>query len=221
MGVSDDLLNDIKNSLGATVNPSLTAASAVSDLFEAYTLSLVIEAAKTEGATISYRDPDDAPATRFVFRTSPGFIWSTTRRYTFAVIDFPGCDELEAHVGVRVEGKSGVLHEFDVSVIERAECIASRNSQLHPKHAKMLFGIECKFYTTALNLGLARSFVGLGADVTADRTYFVTNNSSSSLEKLLSARKRKWGNHVFPGSTVDVDRVRSDFQTFFKYFKAR
>ena len=48
MSVPDDLLVEIKNTLGATINPSLTNASAASNLFEAYTLSLVIEAAKTE-----------------------------------------------------------------------------------------------------------------------------------------------------------------------------
>lgn len=221
MAISDDLLNEVSAAIGTSVNPSLTAASATSDLFEAYAFSIVVRAAIREGAQVSYHDPGDNPTNQFVFRTSPGYLWSTTRPYTFALIEFPDVEPLEAHLGVRVSGKSGVLHEFDVCVLLRSEAMTSRQDQVHPRSSKMLAGIECKFYTAALSLGLGRAFLGLGADVTAKNTFFVTNSSSSSVERLLSARDRKWANRVFPGSTVDVERVRNEFQTIFKYFKAR
>ena len=148
--------------------------------------------------TSHYRDPRDHPTNKFVFRTSPGYIWSDTHPYTFALIEFPDVEPLEAHVGVRVSGKSGVLHEFDVCVIRRSEAQTSRRERVHPRHSKVLIGVECKFYTSALNLGLARSFIGLGVDMTAKSTFFVTNSSSQSVERLLSARERNWGVRISP-----------------------
>jgi hypothetical protein len=219
--INDDLLNEITTMLTGGIRPSLTTMSATSDLFEAYILSIMLRAAQRERAEIEYRGPDDRPTNRFVFRTSPGYLWSQTRAYTFALIRFPNVEPLEAHLGVRVSGKSGVLHEFDVCAIRRSEAITSRNEQVHPRHSKVVIGVECKFYTSALNLGLARSFLGLGVDVTAKNTFFVTNASSPSVEKLLSARERNWGNLVYPGATMEVDRQQHEFQTVFKHYKAR
>lgn len=221
MAINDDLLTEITSSLTAAVTPSLTSSSSTSDLFEAYALSIALDAAIREGATIDYRDPRDRPTGNFVFRTSPGYLWSDTHAYTFALIQFANTEALEAHVGIRVSGKSGVLHELDVCVLRRSEAETSRSEHVHPRQSKVLIGIECKFYTAALNLGLARSFVGLGVDMTAKNTVFVTNTSSPSVEKLLSARERKWGNLVYPGATNEIERLRSEFQSIFKYFKAR
>lgn len=221
MAISDELLNEVLQTLGAAIKPSLTSTSATSDLFEAYAFSLVIRAALKESAQVSYRDPYDNPTSQFVFRTSPGYLWSATKPYTFAMIQFPNTEPLEAHLGVRVSGKSGVLHEFDVCVVLRSEAMTSRHDQVHPRSAKVLIGVECKFYSASLSLGLARSFIGLGADVTAKNTFFMTNMSSPSVEKLLTARGRKWGHRVFPASTVDVERMRNEFQSAFKYFRAR
>ena len=221
MSVEDDLLDEIIKTLGKTINPSLCTKSASSDIYEAYLLSLVIEAAKREGAGVVYRDPDDNGTNKFVFRTSPGYLWSKTHPYTFALIQFPNTEALEAHVGVRLAGKSKVLHEFDVCVIQRSEGEYSRSNQFHPRSSKMLIGIECKFYSSGLSLGLGRQFIGLGADVTAKTTYFATNQSSVSVEKLLSARGSNWSNLLKPGSTINVERMINAFQTAFKDFKAR
>jgi hypothetical protein len=136
------------------------------------------------------------------------------------LLDFPGKGPLEAHIGIRVAGKSGVLHELDICVLSRAEAETSRRNQVHPRSAKVLIGVECKFYTASLNLGLARAFIGLGTDVTAKNTFFVSNTSSASVERLLTARGRNWGHQVFPGSAINVDRLRNEFQSAFKYFKA-
>ena len=221
MAINDDLLEEIAATLTAAVTPNLATVSATSDLFEAYTLSIILRAAQRENADIEYRGPDDRPTNQFVFRTSPGYLWSETHPYTFALIRFPDVEPLEAHLGVRVSGKSGVLHEFDVCAIRRSEAITSRQEQVHPRHSKVVIGVECKFYTSALSLGLARSFIGLGADMTAKNTFFVTNASSPSVEKLLSARERNWGNLVHPGATMEVDRQQNEFQTVFKHYKAR
>ena len=69
MTIPDDLLNEIENILGSAISPSLTTASDTSDIFEAYVFSLVLEAARTEGATVTYRD---------VFGNIPSNFISTT-----------------------------------------------------------------------------------------------------------------------------------------------
>ncbi len=71
-----------------------------------------------------------------------------------------------------------------------------------------------------LSLGLARAFIGLGSDVSARNTFFVTNAESESVERLLTARGQKWANKAVPEATVDIERLRNEFQTAFKYFKA-
>ncbi len=200
--------------------PTLSSASAASDLFETYVFTLVVRAAQAEGANVAYLDVNGAPVRAFVFRTSPGYIWSKTHAYTHAVLTFPGKEPLETHVGVRVAGKSGVLHELDVCVIRQSEADTARQNQVHPRSAKVIIGVECKFYTTPLPLNLARAFIGLGSDISSKNIIFVTNAESESVEKLLTARGKQWANRAVPATPVDVERLRGEFQTAFKYFKA-
>lgn len=220
MPITDDLLSDVQAALGTAVSPALTSESAVSDLFEAYILTLLIRAARAEGATVTYFDAAGAPAQSFVFRTSPGYIWSTTQQYTYALLQFQGKEALEAHVGVRVAGKSGVLHEFDVCAIRQSEAELARQNRVQPRSSKVVIGVECKFYTTSLTLGLARAFIGLGSDVSTRNTVFVTNTESESVERLLTARGQQWAHRAVPASAIDVERLRNEFQSAFKYFKA-
>jgi hypothetical protein len=220
MPITDELLAEITAALGAALPPTLSSASAVSDIFEAYILTLVIRAAQAESATVSYLDVNGAAAQSFIFRTSPGYIWSASQAYTYALLQFPGKEPLEAHVGVRVAGKSGVLHEFDVCVIRQSEADTARQNQVHPRSSKVVIGVECKFYTTSLTLGLARAFIGLGSDVSTKNVMFVTNAESESVQRLLTARGEQWANRAVPASLVDVERLKNEFQSAFKYFKA-
>ena len=221
MPVNTDLLTEIQNTLGSAISPSLTSASDASDLFEAYIFSLAVQAARTEDADVSYRDVFGNIPTSFVFRTSPGYIYSTRQAYTHAVIVFPNKPPLEAHLGVRVVGKSGVLHECDIAIVEQAEAETCRQRQVPPRSAKVLIAVECKFYSTPLQLYLARAFLGLLTDLSAKDAIFVSNVSSNSVEKLLSGRGRKWEHSVIPSATREVDRLRHKFQEAFKQYKAR
>jgi hypothetical protein len=115
---------------GISLGP--TAPSALSDIFEAYIWALVVLAAKSEGANVHYEDVSQTPVTSLVFRTSPGQIYSTAHAYTHAVIDFPQRPPLEAHIGVMIAGKSGVLHEADVMVVRRAEALTCRREGVPP-----------------------------------------------------------------------------------------
>lgn len=221
MSTIADLLAEIETALGPAVSASLTTASATSDVFEAYVFSLLIEAAETEGATITYRDVFGNIPTTFVFRTSPGYIFSRIHPYTHAVLSFPNKAPLEAHVGVRVVGKSGVLHECDVAVITQIEAETCRRREVPPRSSKIIVAVECKFYSTPLQLNLARAFIGLTSDLSANQAVFVSNSSSQSLEKLLSGRKKLWEHNIIPSSSVEVMRLRHKFQEAFQYFKAK
>jgi hypothetical protein len=224
-----ELLSEISLQLGHAIAPSLTSISAASDLFEAYLFSLVLRAAQREGAAVSYEnvDGDTSPST-FVFRTSPGNIASRTHPYTHAIISFPEKPDLEVHVGVKVSGSSGVLHECDVAVISRGEARDCRKRSVPgfwvtPRSSELVLAIECKFYAPSSSLlGQARSFIGLVSDLSAktDR-YFVFNISSKSAERLLEKKRTslKWAGNVFPASANEVGRVLNFFQTTFRGYQ--
>jgi len=221
MSSIDDLLMEIQTALGPAIGSSLTSASDASDIFQAYAFTLLIEAAQTEGAAITYRDVSGNAPTAFVFRTSPGYIFSKTRPYTHAVLAFPNKAPLEAHVGVRVVGKSGVLHECDVAVITQLEAETCRVREVPPRSSKILIAVECKFYSTRLQLNLGRAFIGLTTDLSATQAVFASNSNSESLEKLLSGRGKLWEHNLVPASSVEVMRLRHKFQEAFQHYKAK
>ncbi len=223
MTTSNDLLNEIRRVLGSAISPSLTTASATNDLFEAYILVTVLEAAQSEGATISYENVHGAVPSVFVFRTSPGHIYSTQHDYTHAIISFPNMPTLEAHIGVRTSGKSGVLHECDVVVLRRDEAETCRRNQVPPRHNRVILSVECKFYTANIPLGLARAFLGYVTDMSASHavSYFVVNTSSDNAEKLLAHHSKYWEHQITPSSVVDVQRLKNSFQKTFKNYQAR
>jgi len=223
MTIIHDLLNQIGATLGSGIFPNLSTASDTSDIFEAYVFSCVLEAARVERASITFSDVNgnnNPPI--FIFRTSPGYIYSTTHAYTHAIITFTGSPPLEAHVGVRVGGASRVLHECDVAVFEQAEAETCRRNRVAPRSSKMLLAVECKFYSTPLQLHLAREFIGLTSDLSSkSESIFVTNSYSDSIERLLSARKKTWEDNIKPSAINQVERLRNKFRNAFQVYKAK
>jgi hypothetical protein len=216
-----EMLAEIEVALRASISPSTLSAANASDVFEVYVFSIAIQAARAEGAAVSFHDVLGNAVTSLTFRTAPGYIFSREKAYTHAVLAFPAKPLLEAHVGVRVVGKSGVLHECDVALIEQAEAETCRQRLVPPRSASVLVATECKFYSTPLRLNLAREFLGLTLDLSAEQVLFVTNSASDSVEKLLSQRKRQWEHNLSPGARAEVMRLRHKFQDAFQYFKAR
>lgn len=223
MTTATDLLLGIQSVIGPAVGSSLSTSSNVSDIFEAYSFAIVIRAARTEGAAISWRDVYGNSPSVFVFRTSPGFIYSKTRTYCHAVIEFPGKPPLEAHIGVRISGRSKVLHECDVAVLLQSEADACRYLESSPRSSQVLLAIECKFYATPLPLSLARAFIGLVSDLSVKgQSIFVTNNNSDSLERFLSHKKNlTWEHKVNAVSELEESRLRNAIQVVFRDFRAR
>ena len=218
------LFADIQSAIGNALIPSLTSASAVSDLYEAYLFCIIIDAARAEGATrVDFRSRSQTNPTVFVFRTSPGYLHSTTQDYGYAEIEFQGKPVLEAHLGVRIAGSSGVLHECDVCVLlqEEANVCRNRETTLVPRSARVVLSVEAKFYAGALGLHLGREFLGFLSDTSVGKSFFVVNRESDSIEKLLSHKKKLWEHNISPPNTRDVERLRNAFQTGFKDFNAK
>lgn len=220
MTAVDDLVSALSAALGGR-STTYNSSSAAWDVYEGYVFGLVIRAAAAAGGSISYQNVFGRPVTSLVFRTSPGMLYSTTHPYTHAVIDLPGCDLLEAHVGVRVQGRSGVLHECDVLVLPAAEANLSRQRQVAPRGSRSLLGIECKYYSCHLSLHLARGFHGLHADLGLTFPYFVSNIRAGRIERFLSYHKRNWENGVAPNriEAVYLEGLLRD--SFKKYIAMR
>ncbi|WP_284421858.1 MULTISPECIES: hypothetical protein [unclassified Bradyrhizobium] len=221
MSIKESLLADIEGVLGGAIAPNLTAASQGADLYEAYIWSLVLQAAQSEGATISFWNVFDSPVnTDFVFRTSPGNIFSTAHPYSHAVISFQNCPALEAHVGVFVAGKSGVAHECDVAVLYSDEAYTCRQRSVHPRSTQVLLAVECKFYVqSSMGIGLARSFLGLTTEIMQQARFFVGVSESERVETLFAHHKKKWETGVSP---IDRKqrylRLKHDFEHVFRDF---
>lgn len=215
-----DLLNAIDLSL-ASLPINLTSQSAGGDVFEAYIFALIVDAAENEGAAIVFLNRDGSVPSQFIFRTSPGHLYSSAQNYTYARIEFPNVPILEAHLGVYVSGKSQLIHEADVVVVASSEADLCRNNSVPPRSHRCVLTVECKFYASNIGLFLGRGFVGLCSDLSARETFFVTNSASDSVQKLLVHKRLKWESQLQPNEAVNVVRFRNAVQEVFKDYKAK
>ena len=101
---------------------------------------------------------------------------------------------------MRVQGKSGVLHECDVLVLPVAEAKLSRDKEVAPRGTRSLIAIECKYYAGHLSLQLARGFHGLHADLGVKNPYFIANLKAPKYQKYLTSLGRNWESGVIPNS---------------------
>jgi hypothetical protein len=217
--VREDLIAEINRIVAKAAAAGYSEPLATNDVYENYIWALCLQAARQHGATITYEDSNEAMVSQLVFRTSPGAIYSTAHPYTHAAIDFSGCPLLEAHVGIRVTGKSRVLHECDVAVLDKEEARLCRSNQVHPRASKVLIAAECKFYTAAIQLYLGRSFLGLTSDIHRKERYFITNGQSPSVTKLIAHHQSEWECGVIPKSP-DADALLHSFARAFRNYKA-
>src|SRR5690242_12125644 len=123
---ADELIDAISLTVGTLVGVGAITASADNDRFEAYVWSIVVRAAGAENAIVTYRNPNKLEVNELLFRTSPGSISSKVPQFTYALIQFPGKPELEAHIGIKIQGKSRVPHECDVVVLPSSEADTCR-----------------------------------------------------------------------------------------------
>lgn len=130
------------------------------------------------------------PPSVFIIRGSPGPLNSTTQDFGFAIFQY-GDKTYEVHIGAQYQGSSGVLHEFDISIIplKDAERCRATNKPPGPGTACALF--ECKCYSDNLGIELGREFVGLKTDFTSvPMARLVTNSASDSVALFLKKTSR-------------------------------
>jgi hypothetical protein len=184
---------------------SLTAASRAFSLYEAFVFSSVVEALVRLGAQFEVRDHDDNPSNTLVFRTKPGLIYTPGVPYTFVLVRLPGTREYELHSTLRAEGRSKVLHELDVALVDRAEAVRCRQAGVSPRQAKIKLLAECKFYGRSLPLELGREFLGLSSEFGLRVKTIVSNVRSAQVGKMITSHK---GTENFDVSPLDPARVR-------------
>ena len=216
---TDQALIDLLISEFQTPNLGSMTSAAMNDRYEAFIWLLAIRAARQEGATVSLQNVGGLPATSPVLRTSPGVIYSLNQNYTHAVIAFLGKPELEAHLGVQIDAKSGVAHEADVAVLDRAEAILCRENSVNPRYFSALIIAECKYYSTPLPLGLSRNFIGLSREMRALDCFFVANQDSTNVSKVLAYDRSHFRTLVLP-STSPAENLLHQFRAKYNHFKA-
>jgi len=228
MPIQQELIDALDSALLSAITTTYTTASAANDIFEAYVWSLVIAAARAEGAVVTFETVSGAHATQLVFRTTPGDIYSHAKQYTHAIISFrnirgytANCPDLEAHIGIYVTGKSGVLHECDVSILNRNEAALCRRQHVHPRNSKLMSAIECKFYTGTLDLGQARGFLGLTEELTKPERYLVTNVVSPSARKMVIYHCVEWEFGLNLQDPKIAENLQTRFARNFRNYKGK
>jgi hypothetical protein len=202
-----------------TPNLGSLSSAAMNDRYEAFVWLLAIRAAREEGATVSLQTAGGQPVNAPVLRSSPGVISSPNLDFTHAVISFPGRPVLEAHLGIKLDGKSGVAHEADVAVLEQSEANLCRDNGVNPRYSSALIVVECKYYSTPLPLGLSRSFLGLCREMRAADCFFVANREALNVSKVLSYGRFNHRTLVLPSSMPSTNLLHQ-FQTKYSQFKA-
>ena len=195
-------ISNVVASIGAAA-PSLTSAARTWTLYEAFTLCCLVEALSQLGAQFEVHDQDDTPTGTLVLRTKPGLLYSRDVPYTFIVARASG-REYEIHSDVRVVGRSKVLHEIDVALLDRAEGIRCRQAQVSPRQAKVRFLAECKFYGEALPLRIGREFLGLSSECTPRAKTIVSNVGSDSVHRMIVSHKGTANFEVSPMTPARV-----------------
>ena len=219
MPVRSDLIAEIDKALSGAAQLGYSNNSATNDVYEAYIWSLCVRAARQHNAKVRYETVSGRFTQDLLFRTSPGAVFSVAQQYTHALISFDDCPELEAHIGIRITGRSRVLHECDVAVLERSEGQLCRRERVHPRASKVLIAVERKFYTSSVQLYLGRGFLGLTSDIYRKERYFVTNSQSPSVTKLIGHHESEWDCGVLP-NTKEGDALFHSIARAFRNYRA-
>lgn len=203
----NQLLNEICRELASlsASAPVLTSRAAVPKVYEIFVLACLMRALRNLGADLEAFDNTGRTTTILDFRLNPGLIYSPSSTPGFIFVRYNN-NEYEIHNGLRVLGKSKVLHELDVCLIERDEAIRCRNNRKNPKQSKTKFLAECKYYGPNLRLSLGREFIGLARDFTVRITTIVSNVGNEEVHNLVTHHKTKENFQVTPLQPQNVER---------------
>ena len=145
---------------------------------------------------------DEISTHRALFLRPPGNIYpsSGSRDFTHFVLGKPGVPALEAHIEIKVTGKSDVEHECDVALLPQDTARSCRLHGVHPRSTRLILSAECKFLACRVPLHMGRGFVGLATELSPryGECHFVVNTSSTSVMKMLARQKRRCHEEVHP-----------------------
>lgn len=214
--------SDIKSKLSSSINPDFNGVTEQANIFDVYLFTILLKALANEGATIYYNNILDETPKYLTFRKTAGKIHGTAHPYTYAVVEFADKPPLEVHLGVKVQGRAGVLHNCNILILYQKEANMCRLLNREPRHSQVILAVKSQHSTSELKLEMAGAFIGLASDIRYEGgSYFISNSYSEPVAKLLTMARKKWEHKIFPSSTNDVNRLMYSFQTIFKDFKAR
>jgi hypothetical protein len=191
-------------------------ANVANDLYEAYLFSVIIDAARREGASVEYRDGNGNLVSQLWFRRSPGVLHGDPL-FTHGVVHFANHEPLEVHVGIRVSGVSHIAHECDVCVLKQGECNRSRADNLLPRSRGVLLALEAKYYAVPLPLGLGRALLGLDKELFGAPVALATNFRSDDILTMVLHHNSYANHEVLPGRHEHDSLVHHVASIFHRY----
>lgn len=170
------------------------------DLYEASLFAIAIGAVNDAHGTVLITADGHSPAVELHFRRGPGNLWMGS--FTFARCAFAGAGkELEIHLGIYVSGASGVAHECDVALLDRAEAERSRAGLIPPRARGLIGAIEAKHYVASPGISVGRNFLGLAAELGNPKCSLAfPAKGSASLDRLLARRLCECFDEIIPSS---------------------
>ncbi|MDR6955514.1 hypothetical protein J2X65_004894 [Ancylobacter sp. 3268] len=207
---TSSFLTDVEAALGMAVTLDYASKAQQHDLYEAYVLTLLLQAAHNEGWTVELRDGLGSTVTSAVFRLGPGRLPS--RGYTFAHMSKSGKPDLEAHLGVKVSGRTPIgvspatgsgrlLHEFDLLVLPATDANACRTGNADPGHSVVVVHAEMKYFGGKLPLPVGRASVGMVVECAlTGKSVLVTNQLGYTVQDLVEHHGVTFRYRVLPGN---------------------
>lgn len=192
-----DLDRELRTMLGASAVFYPNGKPQLDDYYEAYLWAETLDAAATNW-TVAHVNVGSG--TDFTFRMGPGKLTSSAA-YTYATLK-RGPRRGELHVGIRIKGRSGVLHEFDVVGLSRSAADRCRMQGVQPDERDTRLHIEAKFHAADLSLGTGRSIIGLGMDCPSIHPFLVSRRQGSDTMRQLI--KTYGGTYVHNGFSGDT-----------------
>lgn len=204
--MNESLLDQIRNNLiNISANsPVLTNPAAPDKLYEIFIFTCVVRALRRIGAYIEVRESNDQQTNNIIFRLGPGRIYAPFSAPGFIYVRYNN-NEYEIQNGLRVSGRSHVLHELDVCIIKRDEANRCRKNQIDPVQNSIIFLAECKYYGTPLPLHLGREYLGLCSEFSIRVKTIISNSGSIEIHNLVTKHGGTENFSISPSNPNNVD----------------
>jgi hypothetical protein len=216
----NDLLMELNEGLAKAWDAQQLSQKQTYSLFELFALRLVLEAAQKAGnKKRSYKDANQYVFPVPAFRTGPHQIYDPA--YIYTELTFGKRKVLEVHTGVKVIGKSSVEHECDICVIRKTTADRCRKTKTAPSYKNLVLSVECKFYTSSIDLGMSREFVGLTSDLRArlKHNYYMVSSALVASGRLLLKHHEKFAvDELTPSNSSKQVEAIEMFQKVFESY---